>query len=92
LLIFLSRLDPNPQLAASEKYRQKLARYSGPDFAVMQHRSHFDVIGCCRRADQIKALHKTAASEFSMKLYVTFTSPYARLARFLVLEKHLRTA
>jgi glutathione S-transferase len=33
--------------------------------------------------------HKTAALEFSMKLYVTFTSPYARLARILVLEKAL---
>jgi len=33
--------------------------------------------------------HNTAALEFSMKLYVTLTSPYARLARILVLEKAL---
>jgi len=31
----------------------------------------------------------SGALEFSMKLYVTFTSPYARLARILVLEKAL---
>src|SRR6266516_4395227 len=32
---------------------------------------------------------KEDALEFFMKLYVTFTSPYARLARILVLEKAL---
>ena len=32
---------------------------------------------------------KDDALEFFMKLYVTFTSPYARLARILVLEKAL---
>jgi glutathione S-transferase len=38
---------------------------------------------------EVPACHTLSTARPSMKLYVTYTSPYARLARIVVVEKKL---